>query len=112
MILYQNYVSTCTKMVLSDSKPLWVAYKTMTFDLTFDLEIEIEDKMSYHRLCLRNLPGKLAVACDLLGTFADVISRLYPAPRPLTLNLTLQAKCQFKSHGYVGKLHNEANYHL
>ena len=41
----------------------------------------------------------LPLVCDAFDTCADVISRRYPVPHPLTLTLALKVKFQVKAHG-------------
>ena len=41
-ILSQNYGSTRTEMISSDSLPPWIVYITMTFDLALDLQGQIQ----------------------------------------------------------------------
>ena len=41
-ISYRNYVSTSTKMASDDRYPPGSTYTTITFDLTFDLQCQIQ----------------------------------------------------------------------
>ena len=99
----QSYVSTLTKTVSSDSQPFSAAHTTMTSDPALDLQSQIEGQMPDQRYhCCVTCLVKLAVVCDHFGMRADVISRRYLIPRPLTLNLTLKDKFQVKGYGCVG----------